>query len=414
MTFLKVLRLRHIAFLWLSQVLSAMGDYFYQIAVMWIAVKSVGSGAGIVAAAEAGSMLLFGLLGGVYADRWNRRSVMITVDIIRAGAVATLPLLAHFGVLQFWHLVVVATIIGSLESLFDPALQASLPALAGDTQTLQATNGLMDTTRRLARVLGPSMAGILAALMPLPQFFTLDAISFGISATAVFSLSRSFAWKPLQNQRQQAGIKGVLKEIVGAMQLVRAHPPLAWALPTNGFINMLWSIGFIVGVPLFADRVLVGNVGAYGLIIGAYGVGNIVSNLVIGSIRVRHRVAMIFVGKIVLGVGFLLLATARTLPVAMLGSAMAALGGPMGDIMTMTMLQTGLPVNQLGKVYSLRMVMASVGGSLGLLLAVPLFARLSIPISIAICAFLMIATGIAGLVRFGFTEPEAVQVYEEQ
>src|SRR5436853_3031443 len=106
MTFLKVLRLRHIAFLWLSQVLSAMGDYFYQMAVMWIAVKSVGSEAGIVAAAEAGSMLIFGLLGGVYADRWNRRTVMISVDIVRAGAVATLPLLAHFGVLQFWHLVV--------------------------------------------------------------------------------------------------------------------------------------------------------------------------------------------------------------------------------------------------------------------------------------------------------------------
>jgi MFS transporter, DHA3 family, macrolide efflux protein len=239
-----------------------MGDYFYQIAVMWIAVKSVGSEAGIVAAAEAGSMLIFGLLGGVYADRWNRRTVMISVDIVRAGAVATLPLLAHFGVLQFWHLVVVATIIGGLESLFDPALQASLPALAADTQTLQATNGLMDTTRRLARALGPSMAGVLAALMPLPQFFTLDAISFGISATAVFSLGRSFAWKSLQNQ-QQAGVMGVLKEIGGAMRLVRAHPPLAWALTTNGFINMLWSIGFIVGVPLFADRVLVSNVGAY-------------------------------------------------------------------------------------------------------------------------------------------------------
>ena len=56
MAFLKVLRMRHLAVLWLSQVLSAMGDYLYEIAVLWIAVKSVGSGAGIVAAAEAGSI----------------------------------------------------------------------------------------------------------------------------------------------------------------------------------------------------------------------------------------------------------------------------------------------------------------------------------------------------------------------
>src|SRR5207245_1650431 len=100
-----------------------------------------GSGAGIIVAAESVSMLVFGLLGGVYADRWNRRTVMISVDIMRAVAVAILPLLALTGALQLWHLVVVAIIVGSLSSLFDPALQASLPTLAGDTQTLQATNG---------------------------------------------------------------------------------------------------------------------------------------------------------------------------------------------------------------------------------------------------------------------------------
>src|SRR6266699_1630514 len=69
MGFLKVLRLRHLAILWLSQVLSAIGDRFYVIAVTWMAVKIAGSAAGIVVAAEAGSMLLFGLPGGVYAER---------------------------------------------------------------------------------------------------------------------------------------------------------------------------------------------------------------------------------------------------------------------------------------------------------------------------------------------------------
>jgi len=154
-----VLRIRHLAILWLSQVLSAIGDFFYLIAVMWIAVKVAGSAAGIVAAAEAGSMLLFGLLGGVYADRWNRRTTMMAVDILRAIAVGILPVLALTGTLQLWHLVVVAVIVGSLGALFDPALQASLPALARNPQILQATNGLMDVTRRLARALGPAWPG---------------------------------------------------------------------------------------------------------------------------------------------------------------------------------------------------------------------------------------------------------------
>jgi MFS transporter, DHA3 family, macrolide efflux protein len=424
MGFLKVLRLRHLAILWLSQVLSAVGDRFYAIAVIWIAVKIAGSAAGIVVAAEAGSMLLFGLPGGVYADRWNRRTTMITVDLLRAVAVACLPILAEVGMLRLWHLAVVAIVVGGLGALFDPALQGSLPALTSDIQTLQATNGLMDVTRRLARVLGPSLAGLLITLLPLFHFFTLDAISFAISAAALFSLGKRFAWKPARTRRvpiyrardtvSSNGVRGMLGEIAGALRLVRSHSPLLWALVSNGLISVVWAIAFTIGAALLADRVLGGNVGAYGLIVGAYGVGNVLSNLVIGSLTIRRRVALIFTGKLVLGAGFLILAAAPTLPVALVGSAFAATGGPMNDIMTLTMIQTDLPADQVGKVYSLRTILENLGLLLGLLLAVPLFAYLSIPLVIALCALVMIAIGAASLLRFGFSEPVINAAQPEQ
>ena len=416
MGFLKVLRLRHLAILWLSQVLSAIGDRFYAIAVIWIAVKIAGSAAGIVVAAEAGSMLLFGLPGGVYADRWNRRTTMITVDLLRTAAVASLPILAQVGTLRLWHLTVVAIVVGGLGALFDPALQGSLPALTSDTQTLQAANGLMDVTRRLARVLGPSLAGLLITFLPLFHFFTLDAISFAISAAALFSLGKRFAWKAARTQGTVSdhGVRGILGEIAGALRLVRSHSPLLWALVSNGLMSVVWGIAFIIGAALLADRVLGGNVGAYGLIVGAYGVGNVMGNLVLGSLTIRRRVALIFTGKLVLGAGFLILASAPTLPVALLGSAFAAIGGPMNDIMTLTMIQTDLPADQVGKVYSLRTTLESLGLSLGLLLAVPLFAYLSIPLVIVSCALVMIAMGVAGLLRFGFSEPVINAVQPEQ
>ena len=416
MCFLKVLRLRHLAILWLSQVLSAIGDRFYAIAVTWMAVKIAGSEAGIVVAAEAGSMLLFGLPGGIYADRWNRRTTMIIVDLLRAAAIASLPVIAQVGMLRLWHLVVVAIIVGSLGALFDPALQASLPALTGDAQTLQATNGLMDVTRRLARVLGPSLAGLLITFLPLFHFFTLDAISFAISAAALFSLGKRFAWKAARTRGpvHRYGVSAMLGEIAGALRLVRSHSPLLWVLVSNGLISIVWAIAFTLGAALLADRVLGGNVGAYGLIVGAYGVGNVMSNLVIGSLTIRRRVALIFTGKLVLGAGFLIVAAAPTLLVAILGSAFAAIGGPMNDIMALTMIQTDLPPDQIGKVYSLRAILENSGLSLGLLLAVPLFAYLSVPHIIALCAFVMLAIGAAGLLRFGFSEPVIPAAQPEQ
>jgi hypothetical protein len=78
----------------------------------------------------------------------------------------------------------------------------------------------------------------------------------------------------------------------------------------------------------------------------------------------------------------------------------------MGDLVQLTMIQTDFPSGQIGKVYSLRSTISGVGGSLGLLLAVPLFAHFDIGLVIAVCALVMLATGIVGFMRFGFSEPE--------
>lgn len=405
MNFLRALRQRHISVLWLSQVLSAVGDQLYAIAVIWLAVQVAGSGAGFVAAAQSISALACGLLGGVYADRWNRRTTMIIVDMLRALAVAVLPVLATLHLLQLWNLAVVAVIIGGLGALFGPALQASLPALTSDTTMLQSTNALMDTTRRLARAVAPSLVGLLVVLMPMTQFFTLDAISFLVSAGAVLSLGSRYAWKPEAQAKHARGIRGIAREMWSAVRLVHSHRPLLWALVGLLVIAMAWSLAFTVGAAFVAERVLHAGAGTFGLIVGAYGIGNILSNLVIGSITIRRRIATIFSAKIILGLGFMIVALSRSLPLTLFGSAFAAIAGPMGDIMLITLIQTGLPSNQIGKVYGLMMTLGDGGTALGLLLAVPLYAHFPVPLVVGGAALSMIVTGIIGLLRFGFTEP---------
>lgn len=401
MRILRVLRQPHLALLWSSQVLSAMGDYLYTIAVLWMAVRIGGSLAGLVAAAEWGAALAFGLVGGVYADRWNRRTVMISVDVLRGAVVLALPILAHFQTLHLWHLVIAAVLLGSLGTLFDPALQASLPVLVGDADTLQAANGLMDLTRRLARTIGPSTAGLLVLVLPLEQFFTLDAISFGLSAAAVVALGSRYAWRPQRVVGAHRGTRGIVSDIAGAVRLVAGRRVLTWMIVALGIVNGLWSIAFTLGVPLLALRALHQGVGAYGLIVGAYGVGNVLANLVVGSLpSIRRPALAFFSGKVVLGVGFGVVATAPNLWVAMLGAAIAAVGGPMGDIPLSVLLQTDLPNEQRGKVFSMNATLSSAGVFLGTLITVPLFAHLNVRVGIALAAAAMVAVGVTGLVRF--------------
>ncbi|HLI50605.1 MAG TPA: MFS transporter, partial [Thermomicrobiaceae bacterium] len=331
-------------------------------------------------------------------------------DLIRAVAVATLPVAAHFGGIKLWQLAAVAVVLGGLNTLFNPALQASLPDLAGDSRTLQAANGLMEITRRLAKAVGPSLAGLLLAFIPISQFFSVDAVSFAISALAVLSLGTNHRWRVQGEVVRRAGAHGFLDDVGAAAGSLRDHLVLSWSISLHALTNLVWGLAFTVGVPLMTERVLHSGAATYGLIVGAYGVGNVLSNIVVGSITIRRRVLMLFAGNVVLGLGFVILAGAPGLLLAMFGSALAAVGGPMSDLVELVMIQTELPQDQIGKVFSLKMLVQNGGYALGLALAGPVFAVTGIRLGILICALLMAATGVAGLTRFGFSDPPLKKV----
>lgn len=394
----RALRQPHLALLWFSQLLSAIGDHLYEIGIVWLSVQTVGSGAGWVLSAGATARLIFGLFGGVYADRWDRRRTMIAVDLIRAVAVLTLPLAALWGNLTVPHLALVAAVLGAVGALFDPALQASLPGLTREVQTLQAMNGLLDITPRMARIIGPALAGLLIAMMPLSHLFTLDGMTFLISAIALFRLAQAF--QGIEREASPSVRPSLWAELAGAIRLVRANASLWWSLWGLAAINFLWSIAFSVGVALFANIMFNGDARAYGLLVGAYGVGNVISNLVVSHMPIHRPALWFFLGKTVLGVGFLVLAVAQNLPLALLGSAIAAIGGPMGDIPLLTTIQQAFPSNQIGKIYSLRMTVSGAGASLGLVAAAPLFVVVAPGVGIGACAVLMIGMGLVGIARF--------------
>jgi len=393
-----VLRNPYLALLWVSQVLSAVGDYFYSIAVLWIAVQEVGSQAGLVAAAQAAAALAFGVAGGVYADRWDRRRTMAAADLVRGVAVLTLPLAVLNGGATLGHFVAVAVVLGAANPFFDSSLQASLPALAGDPRTLQATNGLMDLTRRLARAVGPSLVGIVAALVPLAHFFTIDAVSFAVSAGAVLALGGRFAWAPSRAGGRRGGVSGFVEDVGEGLAALRGRPVVWQLVAMSGVAGMLWSVAFTVGVTLLAAQVLSTTIGGYGLIVGAYGAGNVAANLAVGSVRLPDRVGSYYAGRVVMGIGFVLIGLAPTIEVALAGAALAAVGGPMGDIPLMLLLQEDVPPEHRGKAFSARQIVMNAGTLAGTVAGVPLFAAIGPRAGIVACAVAFVAIGVWGLI----------------
>lgn len=402
MRMLAVLRRRHVLILWLSQVLSAVGDQLYTLAATWLAIEVAGSRGGLVAAASSATTLGCGLLGGALADRWSRRTTLLVADLLRAALVLSLPVVAQFGTIHLWHLAGVAAAVGALGALFSPALQASLPRLVDGPAALQAANSLLDLTWRLALVVGPGLAGALLTVLPLPHLFTIDAASFLVSAAAVLALGRRLGAPFPDTAAARPGLRAV---IGGAARAVWAHRPLSWGIAAGGVGNLTFAAAFFVGAPLLAAGRLGGGAGVYGLLLAAYGAGGVAANLLLGGVTLRRQVAAMCAGPLVSGAGLLLLAVAPGVPAACLGAAVAAMGAPLHGIPLLVLLQTELPEGRIATAYSLRMTVSGVGAALGLVLAAPLFAVASAPVGIAAGAAVNLAVGAAGLARFGLADP---------
>jgi len=394
--FIRVLRQRDVLLLWIGKLVSAIGDKFFDIAVVWIATKEVGAAAGGVVVAGTIASLIFWLLGGVYADRWNRRSTMIATDVLRALVLLWLVVIMMTGQLQLWHIGVITAILSALNALFQPALIASLPEIVPDTRQLQATNALMDITTRVAMSIAPVLAGYLLALTTAENLFLFDALTFIISAVALYAIGGKYKWKT-DNAKQ----KDIRADIIEGFRLIVAHRPLAWGIFLVIFsLNIVWSLFYIIGIPLYAQQVLGGDALAFGMIATAYGVGNVVGGFIIGNLQTDRRLLLLFGGNLVLGFGFVILALSASLPLAMLGAFFASFGGPMTDVTLLVLMQKELPSGTIGKTYSLRMIVSDIGSMIGLGVAPLFYAVFDIQTGMFLCAVATAIIGIIGLIRF--------------
>jgi len=180
---------RHADFmkLWTGQTVSQFGSMVTRDALPLIGVLVLRASPwqmGLLSAAGAAPVLLFGLLAGAWADRLRRRPILIVADLSRAVLVASIPLAALFGRLGLAQLIVVAALAGSLTVFFDVAYQAFLPTLVAPEQVFEG-NSKLSLTGSLAEIVVPGITGLLVQTISAPLTLAVDAISFLGSAVSL-------------------------------------------------------------------------------------------------------------------------------------------------------------------------------------------------------------------------------------
>ena len=175
---LSVLRQRDYALLWFGGLVSMLGDFVLFVGLPYEIYRLTGS-----TLATAGMLLAFlipnillGSVAGVYVDRWDRRRLMIVVNLLQA--LSLLPLLL-VGQLGLWVIYAVLVVESSISQLFNPAQVALMPSLlAGGEEELLTANALTGVGRHLARLIGPAIGGLVVAVGGLCAVTVVDSASF--------------------------------------------------------------------------------------------------------------------------------------------------------------------------------------------------------------------------------------------
>jgi MFS family permease len=166
-----------------GQLVSLVGDGITPFALAWAVLDLTGSASdlGYVIAAKTAPLVVFLLVGGVFADRLPRRAVMLTADVVRMCVQATVAALLLSGSAQIWELVVLQAIAGTATAFFNPA-STGLTPMTVSAEHLQEANALRGMSMAATGLVAPAIAGVLIVGVGSGWALAIDAASFGVSA----------------------------------------------------------------------------------------------------------------------------------------------------------------------------------------------------------------------------------------
>jgi MFS family permease len=257
--------------LWAAESVSQVGTQVTQLALPVIAVSLLAATPlemGFLTALETLAFLVIGLPAGAWVDRWRRKRVLVTNDLVRAVALTSVPVAWALGDLSLGQLFVVATVTGAATVFFDVAYQSYLPALVDRDQIVDG-NGKLATSQSVAQVAGPGVTGLLLRVVSSPVLVAVDAVSFLVSAASIGRI------RTPDRVPDRADRRPLRTEIAEGLSFVVRHPLLRRIVACTGTSNLFSAITTTLLV-LYALRTLGLSQSTLGLVLSAGAVGGLV------------------------------------------------------------------------------------------------------------------------------------------
>ena len=379
---------RNYRLFFIGQLISLTGTWMQNMAERWLVYQLTASPfkLGVVSFASGVPVLLFSLWGGVAADRMPKRRLLIVTQTFMMLLALTLTVDVLLGTVQWWHVGILAFLLGMANAFDAPARQAFVVEMVGKRELMNAI-ALNSAMFNSARIIGPALAGITLAAFGAAWCFALNAASF-------LAVIISLALMNVAPYVGAASTESALRQMRAGVTYIWHHPYVRPLIALVAVAN-LFALGYMALLPAIAQDVLhVGTVG-YGLMTTAIGVGALGGALLIASLGdYQHKGLMLATGNLLFPVMVIALALSKSYHLTLGFLVVAGLGFMTQNATANTLVQTTVPDALRGRVMSVYMMVFQGFFPIGALIAGAVAERFGVPAGAALGGAVALAYGL--------------------
>jgi MFS family permease len=383
---------RDFRILWAGAFTSTVGTWMQKVAQSWLILSLTSSSfyLGLDDFLAQLPILLFTLIGGVVADRYDRRRLLIGSQYIQMSAAFILTALVYWNVVELWHILALSFCTGIAQAFGGPAYQSLIPSLV-DRKDLPNAIALNSIQFNLARVFGPLLAGATLAALGTAMCFAINGLSFLVVIVALMALSV----KHIPPQTLQP----MMDDLRGGITYARSEPAII-SLTVLGFVTTFLGLPLLTLLPVFARDIFHGDVGRYTEMMAFSGIGAVIGALIVAWLgKFRHMGLATLLVQVVFGLLLIGFSLSRVMWLSNLllfvaGAALIAVFS-----FTASLVQLIVPDHLRGRVMSIYMVAFRGGMPLGGLAAGTLASITSAPTALGTGGTLLVVIGIYYLIK---------------
>jgi len=381
---LLALRHRNFRLYWVGQLVSLMGTFMQTIGQAWLVLERTHSPwqLGLVGALQYVPVLVFSIFGGVFADRWPKRRLLIVTQTAAMLQALALWALVATDQVQIWHVYALAVLLGITSSLDQPTRSAFVVELVG-REDLPNAVALNSSLMNLARVVGPGLGGLLIAATGVTSLFLINALSF-LAVLVGLALVRSRDLHAQAFPSSPGERQSTWQSLREGIAYVWRTPAVLLVIVVAGLV-LLFGANFGVVLPLFATDVLGAGATGFGFLSAALGIGALLSALWLAWSNARPTIGRMLLGALVFSILEAVFAVSQNYLLSLALLAGVGFGETAYTALAVITVQTATPDRLRGRVTSV--LIFSFSGSVvpGYLLAGWLSATFGAPAGLLLC-----------------------------